>query len=315
MAKITTSALKTAVKTYVDASKQAGTWVASTNNFAGLLDKIGKQVSLAQNINDPLAGQLDGDELPLGKTIEEFLIDLTLPEAFSTENVDDNITPNIPSVEEVSYSYTLGRDKIKTTIPYDNFDRACLSAEGSANLASQIMERFNQSYDLVKFYEKKQLLANAADKAVEAGLVETVAAPVDTATGEAFIEAIKKDVEEARFPHEGGLNKALIGAAPELTLYVKKGIIPSVEVKTIAGAFQKDELALPCKVVVVDEIPTSDANVYAVLVDPRGIKLHTGYESVRSQELADFDMINFVKHYEHTGFISKYCFIKVIKSA
>lgn len=315
MAKITPDALISAVKTYVDASKQAGTWVPSTNNFAGMLDKVGKQVSLTQNINDPLAGQLDGDELPLGKTIEEFLIDLTLPEAFSTETVGDNITPNIPSVEEVCYSYTLGRNKIKTTVPYDNFDRACLTSEGAANMAAQIMERFNQSYDLVKFYEKKQLLANAADKAVQAGLVDTVAVPVDEATGEAFIETIKKEVEEASFPHAGGLNKALIGAAPELTLYVKKGIIPSIEVKTIAGAFQKDELAMPCKVVVVDELPTKDTSVYALLVDGRGIKLHSGYESVRSQELADFDMVNFVKHYEHTGFISKYCFIKAIKSA
>lgn len=54
--------------------------------------------------------------------------------------------------------------------------------------------------------------------------------------------------------------------------------------------------------------------VYALLVDNRGIKLHRGYHAIRSSENADGDFINYVDHSEHTGFISKYTFIKAYSS-
>jgi len=318
MAKMTIAGLKTFVATYVDASKQGASWTSSTNNFVGLLDKIGKQITINGLYNDRLP-ELDGDDLPLGKTIEEYFIDLTLPEAFtgnnSTEGAKD-IVPAIPSVEAVVYSYSLGRKKIKTTLPYDNFERAMLSTEGTANVAANIMERLQNSQDLYKFAIKKQLLGNAIDKAVAASQVVVKALPVDETTGEAFIKQVKSDVEGAQFPQEGGLGGALIGVAPELVLYVKKGVMPSIEVDTIAGAFQKEELAIPCRVKVVDDFGTiTNSSAYALLVDPRGIKLHKDYDAVREAPNADGDFLNIVRHSEYTGFISKYCYIKAYKAS
>lgn len=317
MAKMTIAGLKTFVASYVDAAKQGAAWASSTDNFVGLLDKIGKQITLSGTFNDKLP-ELDGDELPLGKTIEEYYIDLTLPEAFtgnnSTEGAKD-IVPAVPSVESVVYSYSLGRKKIKTTIPYDNFERAMLSTEGVANVSANIMERLQNSQDLYKFACKKQLLGNAIDKAVTASRVTTIAVPVDDTTGEAFLKQVKKDIEDASFPHEGGLAGALIGAAPELVLYVKKGVMPSIEVDTFAGAFHKEDLALPCRIVVVDDFGTiTNTTAWGVLVDPRGIKLHNGYNAVREAPNADGDFLNIVRHSEYTGFISKYCYIKAYKA-
>lgn len=261
--------------------------------------------------------ELDGDELPLGKTIEEYFIDLTLPEAYSTitaEGAKDN-TPALPSVEACSYSYTLGRTKVKTTVPYDNVERSARSVEDASNMITKILERLNNSYQMFKFASKKQLLGNAADKAVTAGLVTTIAVPNDTTTGEAFIKQVKSDVETASFAHQGGLNGALIGATPELILYVKKGIIPSLEVDTLAGAFNEDRLAIPAKVKVVDDFGTmTNSTVYAILVDPRGVKLHRDYHAIRESGNADGDFINYVDHSEHTGFISKNVFIKAYKA-
>ena len=74
MAKMSKADLDTFVKGIVAAGKQAGVWTASTNNFIGLVDKIGKQVQLNGLYNDKLP-ELNGDELPLGKTIEEYFID------------------------------------------------------------------------------------------------------------------------------------------------------------------------------------------------------------------------------------------------
>ena len=316
MAKMTVSGLKTLAQTYVAAAKQAGEWSASTNNMYGAIDKIGKMVMLDGQFIDKLP-ELDGEELPLGKTIEEYFIDLTLPEAYSditTEGAKD-VVPALPTVEACSYSYSLGREKIKTTVPYDNVERASRSVEDASNMIAKVLERLGNSYEMFKFASKKQLLGNAADKAVAAGKVETIAVPVDTTTGEAFIKQIKEDVETASFAHEGGLNGSLIGAAPELVLYVKKGVMPSIEVNTLAGAFNKEDLAIPARVKVVDDFGTmTNTGVYAILVDPRGIKLHRDYHAIRQSENADGDFINYVDHSEHTGFISKNVFIKAYKA-
>ena len=317
MAKMTISGLQTLAKTYVAAAKQAGTWTNSTNNLYKAIDKIGKMVMIDGQFIDKLP-ELDGDELPLGKTIEEYFIDLTLPEAYgaiATEGGKDP-APALPTVENCSYSYSLGREKIKTTVPYDNVERAARSVEDASNMITKILERLGNSYEMFKFAAKKQLLGNAADKAVTAKLVTTIAKPVDTATSEAFIKQIKQDVETASFPNEGGLNSSLIGAAPELVLYVKKGVMPIVEVEALAGAFNAEKLAIPATVKVVDDFGTmTNSSVYAVLVDPRGIKLHRDYHAIRQSENADGDFINYVDHSEHTGFISKNVFIKAYKAA
>lgn len=192
-----------------------------------------------------------------------------------------------------------------------------LTTEGAANMGAKIMERLQNSYDLTKYQVKKQLLGNAIDKAVAANSYVSIAAPVDTSTGEAFIKQIKTDVEAAQFAHMGdclaGAN-CLIGGAPELVLYVKKGIIPSLEVDTLAGAFNKEDLAIPCRIKVVDDFGTmTNSTAYAVLVDPRAVKLHNGYNALRAKENATGDWISYVRHFEFTGFISKYAFIKAYK--
>ena len=312
MAKMTMSELEQFTKTYVAAAKQAGTWTASTDNLLKLQDKIGKQITLDGTFQDKLP-ELSGDELPLGKTIEEWFIDLTLPSAFDATGAD-NDKPAYPSVEDVAYCYTLGRKKIKTTVPYDNVERAALSADDAASMTGKIMERLQNSESLYEYNLKKQLLANMADKAAANATV--VALPNTTENAEKAIIAIKSAVEDASFAHEGDslTTGALIGASPELVLYVKKGFMPQVEVNAFAGAFNKADLAIPASIKVVDDIPSTDTKVWGILVDPRGIKLHPGYKAMRSHENADGDFINYVLHTEFTGFISKYTFVRVFKT-
>lgn len=317
MAKMTINDLQTLCKTYVAAAKQAGAWSATTDNIYGALDKIGKMVMLDGSFIDQLP-ELDGEDLPLGKTIEEYFIDLTLPSIWqnaATEGAKD-LEPAFPTVEECAYSYTLGKTKIKTTVPYDNVERAALNASDAGNMLAKILQRLGDSYSMFRFATKKQLLGNAIDKAVTAGLVTNINAPTDTATGEAFIKQVKSDVEAAKFAGTGGLNNTLIGATPSLILYVKKGIMPSLEVDTFAGAFNKADLAVPCQIKVVDDFgKNTNSSVYAILVDPRGIKLHQGYHAIRESRNGEGDYINYIDLSEHTGFISKNVFIKCYKPA
>lgn len=329
MAKLTVSDLKTFTAGYVDASKQAGTWVATTNNLYGLVDKIGKIVTLKGDFSDKLP-ELEGDELPAGKTIEETMIDLILPTVYGDgvsghiQGVPDSdnataegakdLAPAYPSIESAAYSYSLGRIKTKTTKPFDYVEAGALSAENAAELVSDVMWSLTSSLSVQRYFIKKYLLGNAITKAVTAGLVENVALPTDTQSAENFIEQVKKDVEDASFAGEGkSLSGAFIGASPELVLYVLKGVMPTVQVKALAGAIQKEELAIPCRIKVLDDFGGANADVWAFIADPRGIKLHNSYRAIRSKENADGDFVNFVEHENNTGFISKHVYFKAYK--
>lgn len=317
--KMTIAGLKTFVSTYVDSAKQAGAWNASTDNLYKVLDKIGKQIMIDGSFQDRLP-ELDGENLELGKTIEEYFIDLTLPQTFDATG-EDALAPHLPSVEDVSYSYTLGRRVIPTTVPYNNVERGCINGASAGNMIAKITQRLSDSYSLYKYSCKKQLLGNLAEKASEvthsASLCENLAIPTDAASGEAFIQKVKEQVENASFASEKtSLSGALIGAATGLTLYVKKGVMPAVQVQTLAGAFNKDELAIPASVKVIDDFGDKvDTDVWAMLVDPRGIKMHQDYHAIRSQENAKGDFVNFYDHSEATGFISKYTFVHVFKKS
>lgn len=321
MAKMTKADLATFVSGYVDANKQAGSWVASTNNLYGLVDKVGKIVSLKGDFSDKLP-ELDGDELPAGKTIEETMIDLVLPTVYGTNGINTeanattegayDLTPVYPSVEDASYSYSLGRYKVKTTRPYDYIEAGVNDPAQAGELTADIMWSLESSMSITRYTLKKYLLGNAITKAISASLSETLAIPSDTETSEAFIQQVKSDVEDASFANEGhSLAGSLIGASPELVLYVKKGVMPVVQVQALAGAFQKEELAVPARIKVVDDFGGADENVWAFLCDPRGVKLHNSYRAIRSKENADGDFINFVEHENNTGFISKHVFMKV----
>lgn len=315
--KLTLSNLNKYTKTVVLPTKQAAAYASTTNNFAKLVDKIGKIVTIDGGFNDKLT-EMDGEELPYGKTIEEYFVDLTLPEAFTdyaTEGAK-NDSPNLPSVEECAYSYTLGKSKVKTTVPYNDYERACNSASDAANLSTKIIERLDNSDSLKVYAMKKQLLANVITKVgTTASLITTIAAPTDAETGEAFLVEVKKRIEDASFASEGNnLGNYLIGEAPSLVLYVKKGIVPDLEVRTLAGAFHDDKLALNCRIEVVDDFGNDTSDTYAILMDPRMVKLHPTYKAVRTHENADGDFVNFVKHSEYTGFISKSTYIHTFKS-
>ena len=320
MAKMTITNLKAFASAYVDASKQAGTWTTSTNNLIGLVDKIGKIVTIDGDYGDKLP-ELEGDKLSLGRTIEEYFIDLTLPENFvdpSDANFDATaaLKPYFPTHQDCFYSYTLGRKFVPTSEPYDNFERACLNAEDAGNISAKIMEKLEESYQSARYAAKRQLIGNMATKAVAAGCVTTLAMPTDTATGEAFIKSVKDAVETASDINEGNtLGGVTAGASPSLTLYIKQGIKSSIDVDTLAGAFHDEKLAIPATVKVIKDFGSADDSIYAILVDPRGLKLHNSYLAVRDQSNGLGDYVNFFKHYEDTAYLSKATFVKVYKKA
>ena len=374
--RVTLKEMEAIVAEYVKAELQAGTFTPSKDNLAGLTDKIAKTLTIDGIYTDKLP-ELDGEELPYGKTIEEWFQDLVAVEVYNDYKTDDvnsaydALKPYYPSYEDCAYSYTLGRKVIPTTIKYDEYERAVTNGEDLARITNMILKRLYDTYGLFKYDCKKQILANAVKKCdevmtlanatavanatatfavvkgtrysltatgevaigvkadavaktwaanVAAGnivvynLVETLAKPIDTQTGEAFVESVKKKVEDGEFISEGNaLNGATIGAAEGLYLFIKKGLRPILDVQVEAGAFNPEKLAIPAKIVVVDDIPTEDGKTYAILADTRAMRLHPTYMAIREQLNGRGDYMNYFLHTENTAFISKNCFLHVWK--
>ena len=175
-------------------------------------------------------------------------------------------------------------------------------------------------YTLVKPYtanaEASAAAAIAAGYLIKNELITTIAKPIDSTTGEAFIKQVKGDVEIANDLSEGhSLNGNSLGVSEDLVLIVKQGIIPAVEVETYAGAFNKQEVAIPARIIVVKDFGSCNSKVYAVLMDGRGMRLHNTYNAVRENPNGDGDFLNLFRHTEDTGFISRNTFVKFYKES
>lgn len=147
-------------------------------------------------------------------------------------------------------------------------------------------------------------------------LVKEIAIPVSDVTGEAFIQQVLADVEVASDFSEGhSLNGNTLGGNPEagLVLVIKQGIMPALKVQTLAGAFHREELAIPAEIVVVPNFGDADADFYAVLVDRRIMRLHNTYRAVRENMNGQGDFLNMYYHTENTVHVSRNCFVRVYK--
>ena len=157
--------------------------------------------------------------------------------------------------------------------------------------------------------------AVAAGELIVFDLFEVVSLPVDTSTGEAFIKAVKKDLEKASDESEGhSLNGNTLGATSNLKLIIKQGVMPELEVDTFAGAFHREDVALPADVIVVKDFGSAASKYYAVLMDSRGMRLHNTYNATREQLNGDGDFLNIFRHTEDTAHVSRNTFLKIYKS-
>ena len=316
MADFTIDALAQAAKNYVDATKQLqGTFTPTVDDFTKTVCKIGEMKTLYLPHVDKLP-EMNGDNLPFGETIEEFMVNDFLPEPFTYVDGAPKKNAKRVTFAEAVYSYALPEQLWELGVPRTQFQRVSLGQRSFTDLVSSTLMTLDSSANAWNYAAKRRLLGNAAKAAVTAGLVSTKAKPDNTADGEQFIKEVKKCVEIASDMNDSNLAKHTAAAAPSLTLYIKQGVIPSLEVDTMAGVFNKAELAIPAKVKTVldfGEYDTEDRSVYAILVDDRAIKLHDDILMVTSDYDGRMNQDNFYRHQKQTGFISKYGYIHVFK--
>lgn len=154
-------------------------------------------------------------------------------------------------------------------------------------------------------------------KLIKLNLMTKIAEVTDTASGEAFVKQLKKDIEIASDNSQGySLNGNAVGATEGLVLFVKFGVMPTIDVDVLAGAFNQNRVAVPAEIIPVPDFGSADSNdVFAILMDRRAAGLHPTYRAVREQANGLGDFINYFLHSEDTAYISRNAFIKVYKKA
>lgn len=379
MAKLSYAQLKVLVANIVTEAKLAiETFNETKDNIVGLVDKIGKIHTLDTVFAIDKLARFDGEYLSYGKIVEEWQQDLILPTDYDS-NGAGALTPSDPTYRPVSYSYTLGRKKVKTTIRNNNIERAVHNEGQLSEVISTQIKRISDSMAAYRYQVKREMLGKYIQMCIDVNdpdsvdytltnltaafesnapinstlkvggtdvyifvkakgegsltgqqmldqgyivkldLVTEIAAPTDTTTGEAFIKQVKKDVEIANDLSEGhSLNGNSLGAVPGegagLILVVKQGVIPSLEVDVMAGAFHEDKVATPAEVIVVKDFGSAPKEVYAVLMDGRGARLFNTYRAMRSNQNGDGDFENLFDHTEDTAAVSRNTFIKIYKA-
>lgn len=317
MAELTLEALKTAVGAYVDAAKQLGsTFTPTIDDFTKTVCKIGDMYTLYIPHVDKLP-ELSGSNLPFGETVEEFMVNDFLPADQTYSDQSGKRNAKRVTFDEAVYSYPLKEQIFELGVPRVQFQRVALGAQSMGNLIASSLSTLDSSANAWNYAAKRQLLGNmataASNAANSADLVKTVAIPTDSATGEAFIKEVKKAVEDANDANDCNLAGHAAAAAPSLRLYVKKGVMPSLEVDTQAGAFHVEKLAIPAETKVVLDFGDADESIYAILVDPRAVKLCDDFNYVDNDYDGRMSQENFWRHLKQTGVISKYGFIRVFK--
>lgn len=223
----------------------------------------------------------------------------------------------------IQYKYGLKREMLAklAKLAIDEQNGTAVYGATTAYNVGQIVKESSTSEVRGIVFKKKTTASLTWANAVAQGyivpldLVKTMPIPTTDATGEDFIEQVKKDVEIAEDYSQGhSLNGNALGASTGLVLILKQGILPVLDVRTLAGAFHEDKLAIPANVVTIPDFGSDSNGVFAILMDARGMALHTSYDAVRENFNGDGDFINYFRHMEHTATISRNTFVKVYKA-
>ena len=372
MAKLSLPELKAYVATVVTEAKVSNASFSVTrDNIVGLVDKIGKIITLDTNLAIDKLAIFDGEYLSFGKTIEEWQADLIMVQSKDDDGANC-LAPSVSTFRPAFYSYTLGKKIIKQTIRNNDIERAVHFVEQFNEIVAMQVKRLSDSMAQYRYACKRGMLgrfiglalschnttgnnawnagtardegtkvyytdsgvtkfgivvkaykstdnktwaeAVAGGWVVEYDLLSELAQPSDTSTGEAFIKEVKRVVEKAQDVSEGNsINGNTLGAVDGLVLILRQGILPVLDVDTMAGAFHLDKVGIPAEAIVVKDFGEASSDVYAVLMDRRAMRLHNTYRATRENLNGEGDFLNLFEHTEDTAWVSRNAFIHVFE--
>lgn len=126
------------------------------NETAKVLNKIGLMITIRGRYVDKLE-DLDGPELPFGKTIEEYFMELPKVLDEDRDGSEDG-TPADPSFLPAYYSYSLEKKRIKITRRWDEYEEACQNEAQFLSFIADIEAAIEESTIVYKYALKRELI-------------------------------------------------------------------------------------------------------------------------------------------------------------
>lgn len=126
------------------------------NQTANVLNQLGLMVTIRGNYVDRLP-EMDGPELPLGKTIEEYFMQLPKILDQDRDGSEDG-TPADPHFLAAYFSYSLDKKRIKITRRWDEYEEACFKEEQFLQFIAEIEIAINNSHTVYVYGLKRQLI-------------------------------------------------------------------------------------------------------------------------------------------------------------
>ena len=321
--KATFSTVAAFAKAYADATKAGNTTFTLTKNeLCGAVDKIGEMVTIRGSYDDKLSF-LDGSELTLGRTIEEFhraLAQASLYEGADKEGPKVNVPEFIP-YEKCAYSYPLDRVKFKSSHQGDALAEACIDEAAFAALVAGEAQEISDQKSFYKFNIKKAALANVIGKARAATnaakLVTTVKDPSQMTADEAetLITNLLVYAKSIEFPTEGNnLGNCLIGGLTGIKprLVAKLSVLEALDRLAKAGSFHDEyfDLTTRYEIEEIDDF-ASDTKALILVIDPRMVIVKPYLDRTYSYVNGDGDFMTTVNHFGCTIFNSLYTAVHV----
>ena len=156
--KLSYAELQAYVQNVVTAGKiSVADFNVTRDNSVGLLDKIGKIVTLDSNYATDKLNIFDGEYLSFGKTIEEWFEDLIMVE--DKGDGSDALSPHRPTYRPAFYSYTLGKKVIPTTIDYNDIERAVHFEAQFSEIVAMKYKRLSDSMAQYRYQVKREMIA------------------------------------------------------------------------------------------------------------------------------------------------------------
>lgn len=286
-------------------------YAVTRESISELAIKIGKQLMLDSEFRTILP-ELEGETLNYGTTMEEYFVQLQLAVDYDPDGTTA-LAPKRPVFKDPFYHELLGRKTIPVTVDDTEFQKAMLSDNDHIKLVAKLVKILWDSYELHKNQVKRQLLGRLGEKVIASGLATQkipMAKPTDNATGEAFTKEVKELYTELTVFENDKYNMAnVIAISPEVNLYVAgSDVLPVIDVDVLAGAFNKDKAQVPVPIRQVKDFGVHgiDAGIWAMLIDPRGAKIHPHQITSTSEHNAEGEFTTYYIHFSITAFISPF---------
>lgn len=196
------------------------------------------------------------------------------PGELCEEDPNCKVKPGVTSM----YHKRNREERYQTTVFRQTLKKAFHNGGGLTTLVDYIIQSTYSGANRDEYLWMKECFSeyiNNPKVALAADQVQTIPNIIDEASGKEFIVTVQSALELLQFnsTNFSPMRREQFSDAGDMTLFIKAGVQPVLNVETLAGAFNQGRLSLDVKVDVVDNFGTNtwdeatQTGVLAMLVD------------------------------------------------